>query len=126
MSIKVIVKKMNPKSKLFQILQYPKGKLIACDLDGVLSDNEFWGDNEVYPNLERIKWLNNLFYKGAHIIIYTARNPKWYIETKLWLDKHGVMRHGIAMQEKIGADLYIDDKALNLDDISLEYSDEKN
>jgi hypothetical protein len=37
--------------------------------------------------------------------------------TLAWLIKYGVLFHGISMRVKPGADLYIDDKALNIDDI---------
>lgn len=107
------------KEKLLEIIKNPANKLIACDLDGVLCKGQFWGDGEPEPEIKRIEWLNGLYKKGAHIIIYTARNPKWFVETKLWLDKYGVMRHGISMMEKIGADCYLDDRALNIDDLPL-------
>ena len=57
------------------------------------------------------------YKKGAHIIIYTARQPKHYALTHAWLIKNQVPFHGIAMLMEPGADLYLDDKSLNLDDI---------
>ncbi len=105
------------KEKLLQILKNPNDKLIAVDMDGVLCKGEFWGDDEPAPQQDVIDYFNGLYKKGAHIIIYTARNPKWYALTQTWLDKYGVMYHGIAMMKKIGADIYIDDKALNIKDV---------
>ena len=105
--------------KLFDILENPRGKLIAVDLDGTLCHGEFWGDNEPEPHKERIDYFNGLYKKGAHIIIYTVRAPKWFAITQLWLDKYGVMYHGITMMKKIGADLYCDDKVINVKQINL-------
>ena len=108
---------MKIKSKLLEILKNRNDQLIAVDMDGVLCKGEFWGEGEPEPQLKVIEYFNSLYKKGAHIIIYTARQPKHYAITQTWLDKYEVMYHGIAMMKKIGADLYIDDKALNIEDI---------
>lgn len=107
------------KNKLKEILKNPKGKLIAVDLDGTLSEGEFWGTDEPKPIQPMIDFINKLYKQGAHIIIYTARNPEYFQATNWWLLKHNVCYHGIAMQRKCGADLYIDDRALNINDIDL-------
>ena len=98
------------------ILKDPANKLIAVDMDGVLCEGEFWGEGEPKPIQKRIDYFNSIYKKGAHIIIYTARDPIWFPATQNWLDKYGVMYHGIVMKKKIGSDLYIDDKALNIED----------
>ena len=67
--------------ELFEILKNPNDKLIAVDLDGTLCEGEFWGKEDVEPIKERIDYFNSLYMKGAHIIIYTARQPKWLPET---------------------------------------------
>lgn len=106
-------------NKLFKILEEPNDKLIAVDLDGTLCKGEFWGEGEPEPFNDRIEYFNSLYKRGAHIIIYTARNPRYFEATQNWLDKYGVMYHGITMMKKIGADLYIDDKAININDITI-------
>ncbi len=105
------------KSKLLEILANPAHKLIAVDLDGTLCEGEFWGEDEPVPLLERIDYINSLYKKGAHIIIYTARDPRYFVATNAWLIKHSVMHHGISMMRKPGASLYIDDKALHISDV---------
>jgi len=108
------------KDKLYEVLKNPANKLIAVDLDGTLSTGEFWGvggEPEPEPIQKMIDYINKLYLKGAHIIIYTARNQDMYRLTQAWLIKHSVRFHGIAMQHKLGADLYIEDKALNVEDI---------
>lgn len=107
------------KEKLLDILKHPNDKLIAVDLDGTLCKGEFWWEWEPEPIKERIEYFNSLYKKGGHIIIYTARNPIYYSVTQQWLDKYGVMYHWITMMKKIGADIYVDDKALNVEDINI-------
>lgn len=105
------------KEKLLDILKNPRGHLIAVDLDGTLCKGEFWGDDEPEPIQERIDYIWDIYKRGGHIIIYTARDPRYFVQTNGWLVRHNVPFHGITMQKKIGASLYIDDKALNIDDI---------
>ena len=106
------------KKELKKILKNPKGKIIAVDLDGTLCEGEYWGeDREPKPKPEMIKLLEEIHLKRGTIIIYTARWAELYRATYAWLIKHKVPFHGICMQIKPGADLYIDDKALNPEDI---------
>jgi uncharacterized HAD superfamily protein len=105
------------KEKLLDILKAPNDKVIAIDLDGVLCEGEFWGTEECKPIQEMIAKVTDWYQKGAHIIIYTARQPKYFVQTQAWLIKYQVPFHGIAMQMKPGADVYIDDKALHISDI---------
>ena len=97
---------------MIETLTNPANKLIAVDLDGTLCSGKFW-ESEPEPILKMIDYINELYKKGAHIIIWTARFPKDYEKTLNWLNKHNVMFHGISMRVKIGADVYIDDKSIN-------------
>ena len=106
------------KDKLLEILKNPNDKLIAVDMDGVLCEGKFWGEGECKPIKKNIEYFNSVYKKGGHIIIYTARRPRHFEVTQNWLDRYGVMYHGIAMMKKIGADIYIDDKAINIEDIN--------
>ena len=105
------------KEKLMEILENPNDKLIAVDLDGTLCLGEFWGEGSPSPLLDKIEYINNLYRKGRHIIIYTARSTEFFTVTYAWLVKHWVKFHWIAMQQKPWADLYICDKSLNIDDV---------
>lgn len=105
------------KNDLLEILKNPNDKVIAVDLDGTLCEGEFWGTEEVEPKKEMIAKVWEWYKKGAHIIIYTARQPRYYSITLAWLLKNEVPFHGIAMLYKPGADLYLDDKAINIEDI---------
>lgn len=108
------------KDKLHAILAEPKGHLIAVDMDGTLCIGEFWGkpeDTEPVPNESVVALVQDLHMRGGHIILYSARQPRMYAATHGWLIKHHVPFHGIAMTMKPGADLYIDDKTLNTEDL---------
>lgn len=106
------------KEKLLKILENPAHKLLDIDMDGTICQGEFWGEAEPLPKQEFINKMWEWYKKGAHIVIYTARQPIWYPETHAWLIKYKVPFHGITMLMKPGADIYIDDKALNIDDIN--------
>lgn len=105
------------KQKLLDILKNPANKIIAVDMDGTLCEGEFWGEGDPEPIPEMIERVRKWYHKGAHIIIYTARFTHHYPATHAWLIKHGVPFHGITMQMKPGADCYLDDKALNPEDL---------
>ena len=102
-------------------IKEPNGKLIAIDLDGTLCRGECWTEEaclHAEPIQEMIDTVNDLYIKGGHIIIYTAR-PEWFRhETEYWLNKHKVRRHALVMgSNKIGADYYIDDKAIRPEEL---------
>lgn len=105
------------KQKLLDILKNPANKLIAVDLDWTLCEWEFRGEWEPKPIKERIDYINSLYKKWWHIVIYTARSPEFFALTYAWLIKNWVKFHGIAMQQKPWADVYICDKSLNIDDV---------
>lgn len=92
-------------------------KLIAVDFDGTLTnEGRFWRDEPIIPNLKIIDWINDKYKQGHIIIIHTARPWNIAKETIAWLVKHGVRYHGVNF-EKMSADYYIDDKAINPEDI---------
>lgn len=106
------------KEKLLDILKSPNDKLICVDLDWTLCCWEFWGEWEPEPILDMINYINRLYEKWWHIIIYTARATEYFTITYAWLIKYGVKFHWIRMQHKPGRDLYLDDKALHISDIT--------
>lgn len=107
------------KKQLIHLLKDPRDKLLAIDMDGTICEGEFWGDTDPKPRQEFIDQMWYWYKKGAHIIIYTARQPIYYPETFAWLVKNRVPFHGISMLMKPGADLYIDDKAVNVHDLTI-------
>lgn len=104
------------KESLLKILKDPNDKLIAVDMDGTLCLGrvEEMEPTPIQPMIDKVKeW----YKKGAHIIIYTGRPGTYYNLTVSWLVKHEVPFHGLAMRVKPGADVYIDNRALNHEDV---------
>ena len=87
---------------------------IAMDLDKTLTRDVAWDEQGALtaePNTNRIQKLNTLY--GQHtIIIHTARVESLRYATAYWLAKHGVKYHALVMG-KVGADIYVDDKAVS-------------
>lgn len=92
--------------------------VVAVDLDGTLCEGEFWGDGEPTPKQNMIDLIEKLYKAGHIIIIFTARNRSYFQLTEAWLIKHKVWYHSLCMN-KMGADLYIDDKCVNVKDVEL-------
>lgn len=109
------------KIDLRKLLENPNDQVVCVDLDVTICEGEFWGDSDPKPIQEMIDKMWVWYKKGAHITIYTARQPRYYAVTLAWLTKHEVPFHGIAMFVKPGADIYIDDKSMHPDDIDPDF-----
>lgn len=91
---------------------------VAVDLDGTIADTDFsrpvpesYVEAKLKPLAqESMIDLNSL----ANVVIYTARDPRYYELTAKWLKKNGVP-YGALILGKPVADLYIDDLAINYD-----------
>lgn len=95
-----------------------KPRVIAVDIDQTLTIESCWTAQEALqatPNQKMVDYINEL-HKSDFIVIYTARRHELYNATVKWLKAHDVRYHAIQM-EKMPADLYLDDRALNPEDI---------
>lgn len=94
--------------------------LVCVDLDWTLCEEWWWRDSEwclnAKPYPDRINKINDLVKNWVHIIIWTARNMDLLKETTAWLLLNNVNYHGISMQRKPWADVYIDDRCINSED----------
>ena len=89
-------------------------RIIAVDVDGVLTKEICWTPEECLnaePNKGIIKMVERL-YKENFIVIYTARTDELIVPTLQWLRKNEVKFNAFS-NNKMAADLYIDDKAFN-------------
>ena len=109
---------MTNKERLQDILKHPRGKIICVDLDGTLALGTYWGKKHPKVNEKMAKFVRHLDDLGATIIIYTARPVYQFSQTHKWLG-HNNLNYPVAMRLKVPANLYLDDKALNIDDIKL-------
>jgi uncharacterized HAD superfamily protein len=111
---------MKRKQELLEILKNPRYKTIAVDVDGFLTLETVFTEEEMRnatPNKKVIDLINDL-HEVAVIYIYTARRAMHYQVTKDWLDKNGVRYHAI-VTDKMPAHCYLDDSALNIDDLPI-------
>lgn len=99
-------------------------KVFAVDIDGTITASNAWTDEEVIkakPNQKLIDLINSLYVQKNIIILYTCRGDSIIPATRYWLKKHGVKYHSIN-NNKLWADLYIDDKAVSPKDFSKKYA----
>lgn len=94
-----------------------KATIIAVDMDGTLCKEVCWDERacvHATPNHKMINLVNQLS-KTKHIVIYTARKDNLIPVTLQWLRLHDVHFDAIS-NKKMPADIYIDDKAIHVDD----------
>lgn len=96
--------------------------MIYCfDLDGTICSKVEKSEYHLAkPNNVAVKEINRLYSNGDKIIIMTARgsvSKKDYTDlTKRQLKEWGVNYHELIMNAKPHADLFIDDRAINVND----------
>ena len=97
--------------------------IIFVDIDDTICTHESDGnyDNAI-PLKDNIKKINNLFDDGHEITYWSARGSvtgiDWYDITYKQFKKWGVKYHNLILGQKPVFDLLIDDKVLNISDIS--------
>ena len=94
-----------------------KLKKYCFDIDGTIcSTNCEYKDAE--PIISVIAYINKLYESGNEIIMFTSRGTKsginWYDFTKNQIDTWGLQYHKLIM-DKPQADVFIDDRAINID-----------
>jgi len=95
-------------------------KRLLVDFDETLTTGEgppFWSEDEhEEPNTDMIEWVNEQYHKGHFVIIWTARPWSQAQTVAGYLTKWGVEFYGLRC-DKGGADLYVDDNAINVKEI---------
>jgi len=95
--------------------------MIYCfDLDGTLCDTRGKDYAGSVPIMGRIRRVNKLYQIGHTIIIDTARGTgsgeDWHERTAEQLARWGVLHHELRVGIKLPADIYVDDRAINVVD----------
>jgi hypothetical protein len=102
-------------------------EFIACDFDGSLCEHRFPEIGEPKGNV--IGFIRNHAQQGTKIILHTCRenapNGRQYLtEAVEWCKDHAIPIHAVNENpwvpfggRKIYADIYIDDRAVNVKDI---------
>ena len=94
-----------------------KATIVAVDMDGTLCNEVCWDKAaclKATPNLKMIAFINKLSLT-KHIVVYTARKDELIPNTLEWLRRNEVKFNAIS-NTKMAADVYIDDKSINVDD----------
>lgn len=99
--------------------------MIYCfDIDGTLCTNTEGEYDSAEPFADMIEHVNQLFVEGHQILLYTARGATtgidWRETTEHQLKDWNVSYHQLFMG-KPTADIYIDDKAINIADWRLKH-----
>lgn len=95
-------------------------KVYNIDVDGTLTDNKSYHDEEPEPREEVVNVVRKLYEAGNIIIIHTARRWEHAHLLVSWLFKHCVPFHGIYCA-KGGSDCYVDDKSVSPDKFVYDY-----
>lgn len=95
-------------------------KRLNVDFDKTITTGEgpayYKEDEHEEPDEEMIEWVNHKYHQGHVIIIWTARPWSEAQRVAGYLTKWGVEFNGIRC-DKGGADIYIDDKAVNTEEV---------
>ena len=93
---------------------------IVVDIDGVIAIIKGKDYENAIPIKNNIEYFNQLYDAGHTIIYFTGRGYESKIDynemTRKQFDKWGVKYHDLVFG-KPGADVYIDDKAVNISQI---------
>ena len=88
---------------------------IAVDFDGTLCEDNFPNIGE--PKQEVINWVLEQQKKDCKLILYTLRRGHLLVSAINWAKERGIVFDYIA-NNKIGADIFIDDKNMRVEDIN--------
>ncbi len=96
---------------------------IIIDLDGTIcQEMRTYSRCLAEPKPNAIESINRLYDAGNTIIIYSARTWMEWEMTTAWLKAHGVKYHQLMMGKPVG-DVWIDDRAITLNDNWKEITD---
>lgn len=100
--------------------------MIFCfDIDETICTKTNSAYHQAQPFKEVIKSINTLYDDGHEIIVMTARGSVSKIDytelTKQQLNDWGLKYHKLLMNIKPNADVFVDDKALHIDDYIKKY-----
>jgi glycerol-3-phosphate cytidylyltransferase len=104
--------------------------MIFCfDIDETICTKTNNGYHEAQPFREIIQSINGLYNNGHEIIVMTARGSVSKVDytelTKQQLSDWGLKYHKLLMNIKPNADIFVDDKGLNIKDYIKKYVNNK-
>ena len=100
--------------------QIKPGSIVVVDIDGVVMETAGMNYEEAIPIQSNIDKINKLYDMGCIIDYFTARGTVTGIDyrevTEKQFERFGIKYHSLTFG-KPTADVYIDDKALNIADL---------
>lgn len=94
-------------------------KVISVDLDGTLTNEVCWDEEQcrnATPNTKVLNYVKKLA-ETNFIVFHTARRHNLYQATIEWLEKQGLSQWPIKMG-KMPADLYLEDNMIDIKNIN--------
>ena len=95
-----------------------KTKIYVFDIDGTICSNTNGDYESAVPYEDVIQKINQLYDSGNTIKMMTARGSTtgidWTSTTQKQLNEWGVKHHQLIMNSKPHADVFVDDKAINV------------
>lgn len=90
----------------------------AFDFDNTITEDDvrYWDGEQPEPDEDVINEINNVYFDGHTVLIWTARPEERRAQTQRWLDEWGVRHHALVM-DKLSADTYVDDKAVHPEEL---------
>lgn len=94
-----------------------RSRVVAVDMDGTLCNEMCWTPDECIQATPNVRVINKVAkeYREGFVVVYTARKDELIPSTLEWLRRNNVRYHAIS-NIKIPAEIYIDDKAINVND----------
>tara|TARA_R100000008_G_C3548825_1_gene149147 strand:- start:23 stop:331 length:309 start_codon:yes stop_codon:yes gene_type:complete len=100
-----------------------KTKIYVFDIDGTICSNTNGEYKNAIPYEDVIQKINQLYDSGNIIKMMTARGSTtgidWTSTTESQLKEWGVKHHQLIMNKKPHADVFVDDKAINVSSFRL-------
>ena len=100
--------------------------ILGVDIDETLTNESCWTREQVLsatPNTKIIQLVNDLYFEGHTIILYTCRGDSVIPATRCWLKEQGVKYHALN-NNKLWADYYLDDRSVHPDKLNKEYAEQ--
>jgi|TARA_R100001460_G_scaffold38432_6_gene72982 hypothetical protein len=98
-------------------------KIYVFDIDGTICTNTNGDYEAATPYQEIVDKINELYESGNTIKMMTARGSTtgidWTVLTERQLSEWGINYHELIMNKKPHADVFVDDKAINVSSFRL-------
>ena len=97
--------------------------IIYVDIDGTICHTKGSDYKNSTPSYNQIMKINKLYNEGNEIVYWTARGSgsgiDWSRHTKQQIDNWGCCYTRIEKQKKPTCDLFVDDKAIKIEELNV-------